>query len=247
MAIEMKGIDVSKHNGVIDWDKVKAAGIEFALLRAGFGKEHPNQIDRTFERNYSECKRVGIPVGAYHYSYAKSVSEAKLEAEFFLKIVKDKKFEFPLIFDIEDKTQVDLGKTLLTNMCLAFCDAVENAGYYTAIYSNTDWLTNKLDYSKLNRYDIWLADWRAKKGWNGQHGIWQYTNKGSVNGIEGYVDMDVAYKDYPKIIKGAGLNNYRDKFFTITGVQEHLDENKAKTLSCQLRNLGMTVVMKEEE
>ena len=247
MAIEMKGIDVSKHNGVIDWDKVKAAGIEFAILRAGYGRKDPKQIDPMFERNYAECKRVGIPVGAYHYSYADSPADALLEAEFFLEIIQGKKFEFPVIFDIEDKSQENLGMTTLTNMCLMFCDRVEDAGYYTAIYANTDWLKNKLDYSRLQKYDIWLADWRKKEGWGKPHGMWQYTDSGKVSGISTKVDMNLAYKNYPRIIKGAGLNNFRDKFFTVTGVQEHLDENKAKTLSCQLRNLGMTVVMKEEE
>lgn len=245
--MEINGIDVSHHNGVIDWDKVKESGIKFAILRCGFGRKNPNQIDEQFSRNYSECKRVGMPVGVYHYSYAKTVEDARLEADFMLELIAGKQFEYPVIFDIEDKTQEELGKKLLTDITMAFCDKIESAGYYTAIYSNPDWLTSRLDMSVLGRFDLWLAEWRTKKTYKGAHGIWQYTSKGSVNGIKGYVDMDIAYKDYPKIIKNAKLNGYgAEQKYTITAAQCGLTSDKADEIAVYLRKLGMTVIKKQE-
>ena len=243
-----KGIDVSHHQKVIDWNKVKEAGIEFALLRAGFGIESPEQIDPQFERNYSECKRLGIPVGAYHYSYATSPAETKRELNFFLKIIKGKTFEYPVMFDIEDKTLMKLPKSVLTENVIAFCDGLEKAGYYTAIYSNPDWLINRLDRDKLSRFDLWLAEWRTAKTYTGTHGIWQYTDKGAVNGIVGNVDLDIAYKDYPTIIKKAGLNGFgkTEPKFEVTAAKSGLKSSAADVLSTKLKDLGMTVVKKEE-
>ena len=92
--MKLKGIDVSYHNGVVNWDKVKAAGIQFAILRCGYGRKSTKQIDKQFERNYRECKRVGIPVGVYHYSYAKNAEDARLEADFMLELIAGKEFEY---------------------------------------------------------------------------------------------------------------------------------------------------------
>ncbi len=246
--MNLKGIDVSHHNGTIDWGKVKAAGVQFAILRCGFGRKSPTQIDTQFERNYRECKRVGIPVGVYHYSYAATVEDAKLEADFMLELISGKQFEYPVVFDIEDKTQAHLGKNLLTEITAAFCDKVEKAGYYTAIYSNPDWLINRLDREKLSRFDLWLAEWRTAKTYTGTHGIWQYTDKGAVNGIVGNVDLDIAYKDYPTIIKKAGLNGFgkTEPKFEVTAAKSGLKSSAADVLSAKLKDLGMTVVKKEE-
>lgn len=243
-----KGIDVSHHQDVIDWNKVKAAGIEFALLRAGLGIENPKQIDSQFERNYSECKRLGIPVGAYHYSYAANPEGAKRELEFFLKIIKGKTFEYPVMFDIEDKTLMKLPKSVLTENVIAFCDGLEKAGYYAALYSNPDWLTNRLDYARLKRFDLWLADWRKNPSKAFVHGIWQYSETGTVNGINGNVDLDVAYRDYPAIIKKAGLNGFgkSEPRFEVAAAKSGLDSSSADVLSAKLKDLGMTVVKREE-
>ena len=108
----MKGIDLSKHNGAVDWDKIKADGVQFAIIRTGFGKFAPSQKDIQFERNYKEAKRVDIPIGCYHYSYALSVEQVEMEADFVLDIIKGKKFEFPIYFDIEEKTQEKLSMDL---------------------------------------------------------------------------------------------------------------------------------------
>lgn len=243
-----KGIDVSHHQDVIDWNKVKAAGIEFALLRACYGIESPKQVDSQFERNYSECKRLGIPVGAYHYSYATSPEGAKRELEFFLKIIKGKTFEYPVMFDIEDKTLMKLPKSVLTENVIAFCGGLEKAGYYAALYSNPDWLTKRLDYARIKRFDLWLADWRKNPSKAFPHGIWQYSETGRVDGINGYVDLDIAYKDYPTIIKKAGLNGFgeAEPRFEVTAAKSGLESSAADVLSAKLKDLGMLVVKKEE-
>ena len=200
-----KGIDVSKHQGVIDWDKVKASGqVDFAILRAGFGKES-NQIDVQFARNYSECKRLGIPVGAYWYSYAKTAAEAEQEAAVCLSVLDGKQFEYPIAFDIEEKESLQNADAL----CQAFCSALESAGYYAAIYTFKSALESCIGDNVKKRYDVFLSHVDvSKSSYAGNYGLWQYSWKGSVSGIVGDVDLDYAYRDYPAIIKNAGLNGF---------------------------------------
>ena len=124
-----KGIDVSKWQGAIDWEKVKQDGVDFAILREGYGKENPNQVDKRFEENYKKAKAAGISVGVYHYSYADSVEDAKLEAEFCLKNIAGKQLEYPVVFDIEDKEQLKLTNQQRTNLCKAFCETIEKRGF----------------------------------------------------------------------------------------------------------------------
>jgi len=202
----VKGIDVSHHQGEIDFSKVKADGVGLVMLRAGYGWEKPEvQTDRMFYRNYQNAVKAGLPCGAYHYSYARSVREAELEANFFLKIIKGCQFAYPVAFDMEDKTQVNLSRKTLTDIVIAFCDKLEKAGYYVCFYTNPDWMKNRLDMERLKRFDLWLARYGAEPECNSM-GIWQYSSTGKVNGIKTKVDLDVAYKDYPRIIKKAGLN-----------------------------------------
>ena len=199
------GIDVSKHQGVIDWSKVKT---DFAILRAGFGR-HAYQKDPQFERNYAGAKAAGIPVGAYWYSYARSAEEAREEAKACLQVLKGKQFEFPIYFDIEDSTQGNLGKAVLTAMCEAFCDTLEKAGYFAGVYASTYWFTNKLDHARLaSKYTIWLADYRAGYNKTLKRDMHQYTSNGHVDGIAGRVDVNTCTRDFPGIIKKAGLNGY---------------------------------------
>ena len=201
----MTGIDVSKHQGVIDWSKVKT---DFAILRAGFGR-YTSQKDPQFERNYAGAKAAGIPVGAYWYSYAKSVEEAHEEAKACLQVLRGKQFEFPIYFDIEDSTQGSLGKAALTEMCEAFCDTLEKAGYYAGVYANTYWFTHKLDHARLAvSYTIWLADYRAGYNKTLKRDMHQYTSNGHVDGISGRVDRNTCTRDFPGIIKKAGLNGF---------------------------------------
>ena len=198
---QYKGIDVSKHNGTIDWAKVKAAGVQFAMLRAGYGR-YNNQKDEQFEANYKGATAAGIPVGAYHYSYATNAEQAKQEAEVFLGWIKGKTLTYPVAFDIEDKKQANLGVSLISDIIRTFCETVEAAGYYVVVYANKDWLTNRIDADCKSRYDIWLAQWTSEPTYTGSYGMWQYSSKGSVDGVSGNVDMNIAYKDYPSIIAG---------------------------------------------
>ncbi len=255
--MQVKGIDVSEHQGEINWEKVKAAGIQFAMLRAGFGEENSKQIDEQFERNYRECKRLGIPVGAFHYSYAFSVEEAEKELEFFLKLLSGKQFEYPVCYDVEDVkyvhpqlgiTQDKLPKKVPTDMIITFCGGLEKAGYYAALYSNPDWLYNRLERERLTRFDLWLAEWRTVKKYPYACGIWQYSKRGRVDGISGDVDLDYAYKDYPTIIKNKGLNGFgkAEPKYIVTAVKSGLNAVSADALAVRARDLGMTVVKKEE-
>ena len=204
---DMKGIDVSVHNGNIDWSKVKADGIEFAILRAGFGRLE-KQKDEKFEQNYAGAKAAGIPIGAYWYSYAMTPEEAKLEADVFLKVIKGKQFEFPVYFDLEEKKQFDLGKEKVSAIMRAFLEKVEKAGCFVGLYGSASSLTTHTADDIKSHYTIWLAHWVDKTNYSGAYGIWQYSEKGKVDGISGNVDLDICYKDFPAIIKGKGLNGW---------------------------------------
>ena len=205
----VKGIDVSHHQGNVDFAKVKASGIHFAMLRAGYGKENPAvQTDRKFHQNYSNALKAGLPCGAYHYSYARSAAEAKQEADFFLSIIKGCQFGYPVAFDLEDSSQANLSRETLTNIAIAFCERVEKAGYYVCLYTNPDWIKNRLDMERLKQFDLWLARYSDTPGRDGI-GMWQYSSSGKVNGINTAVDLDVAYRDYPSIMKKSGLNGYK--------------------------------------
>lgn len=206
--MEYKVIDVSTWQKNIDWQKVKNDGIQAVIARSSFGRAANGQKDNRFEEHYKGAKAVGLPVGAYHYSYAKNVQEAKEEADFFLDCVKGKTFEYPVAFDIEESSQASLGKQAVTDIIVAFCEKVEAAGYYVMVYTNLNWLTNYIDTSRISKYDTWLAQWASQPTYKGFFGIWQYTSKGSVNGISGDVDMNISYKNYPEIIKSAGLNGF---------------------------------------
>ena len=201
----LKGIDVSYAQGMIDWEKVKASGlVDFAILRAGYGKE-TSQIDDQFSRNYAACKRLGIPVGVYWYSYATTAAEAEQEAKVCLQTIRGKQFEYPVAFDIEEARCLPQADEL----CTAFCTALENAGYYTAIYTFKSALESNFSAAVKNRYDIFLSHIGVQQtDYAGSYGLWQYSWTGCILGISGDVDLDYAYKDYPTMIQNAGLNGF---------------------------------------
>lgn len=203
----MKGIDVSVHNSNIDWQKVKNAGIQFAILRSGYGREL-SQKDAKFEENYKNAKAVNMPIGAYWYSYAMSEDEARLEADVFLKIIEGKHFEMPVYFDLEEKKQFDLGKEKVSAIMRAFLEKVESAGYFVGLYGSASSLTTHTADDIKSHYTIWLAHWTEQTNYSGAYGIWQYSSEGKVNGISGNVDMDICYNDFPTIIKNKKLNGF---------------------------------------
>ena len=205
----MKGIDVSAHQGNINWDAVKASGIEFAIIRISYGQ---NTIDSKAIRNIEECIRVGMPFGVYVYSYALNVNNAINEANLVIKTLAPykNKVKFPVIIDMEDADRYKAkygmpSNDILVSICEKECLMFEDAGYYAAIYASKSWFDTKLNSSRLNRFDKWMAWWYSQASSKFDHntyGLWQYTSSGKVNGISGNVDMNEAFKDYPSIIDG---------------------------------------------
>lgn len=220
--IKIKGIDISEMQGLLNesaWNKIKASGIEFVIIRVGYtgyGKAKSKQKDYRFENNYAMAKKVGMPIGVYWYSCAVTEEEAIEEAKLTLEYLKGKQLEYPIFIDTEDnhdiekyssKSQYSIGKTALTKVVKAYCEYIEKQGNYVGIYASSSWFKNQLVDSKLSKYDHWIAQWSSSEPTE-SHGMWQYSSKGKVNGISGNVDMDYAYKDYPSIIKSQGLNGY---------------------------------------
>lgn len=204
----MNGIDVSKWQGSkIDWAKVKAAGIDYAILRAGYGS-YISQKDPTFERNYAECKRLGIPVGVYWYVYAKTLDGIKQEVKTLLEAIKGKQFEYPIYLDIENEAQASMTKAALTQMIETGCTALEQAGYFAGVYTYTSF-ASYMDYAGLaKKYTMWLADYRKNYNTTLTRDMHQYTSSGTVTGIGGRVDCNRAYVDFPAIIREAGKNGF---------------------------------------
>lgn len=207
-----KILDVSEWQPSIDYAKV-AKNVDGVILRCGvtlWGKQNTAK-DNCFEKHYTGFKAAGVPVGAYYYSAADSVTVAKREAEFCLSLLKGKQFELPIYYDVECEDRMGkVSRETLTEICIAFCEALENAGYFVGVYANTNYFRNKLNYSELvKRYTLWLADYRGEKADKTmKRDIWQYTSTGKVDGISGNVDLNECYRDFAKEIKAAGLNGY---------------------------------------
>lgn len=193
----LKVIDVSYHNGTIDWEKVKAAGIDGAILRCGYGDNITSQDDEQWKRNADECTRLGIPFGTYLYSYAKSDAQAKSEAEHVLRLVKGYKLSYPVYYDLEE----DGTESGAAGRMKIFADIIEKAGYWCGIYCNKSWWDNHLK-SIGDRYTKWIARYNNTLGMNGVD-MWQYSSSGTVSGISGKVDMNHCYRDFPKEITGS--------------------------------------------
>lgn len=208
-----RGIDVSHNNEAINWARVRQGGIEFAVIRAGFGWDNDNQIDKQLENNIAGCCANGIPFGFYHYSYAEKPEDAVREAKWFLKVIRGVRPEYPVAFDFEEPTQLKYSLEKQLSIIEAFMDTVEKAGYYVMLYMSASPLTRLYNYAPdvIGKYDAWAAQWKAEKpSYPGSCGIWQYdvTGAGEVPGVSTRCDVNYAYKDYPAIIKAAGLNGW---------------------------------------
>lgn len=219
----LKGIDVSYHNGSLDWNKIKSAGVDFAILRAGYGKLI-SQKDKKFEEYYSGAKQAGIPVGCYWYSYAKSVSEIQTEAEVFLQAIKGKQFEYPVYLDFEESSQFVLGRAKCSEMAKAFLEIVEKAGYFAGLYSSKSHLESYFTEDILTRYTVWVAHYGVSATtYKYPYAIWQFSETGTLNGISGKFDMDYCYADFPTAIKGLGLNGFKKEDSTVETVEKSAD------------------------
>lgn len=191
-----KGIDVSYWNGnetPIDWEKVKASGIDYAILRCGYGNNLKKYDDSTFAYNASECERLGIPYGVYIYSYADSVSDAKSEANHVLRLITKRKIDYPVYYDLEDEilTQ-NMTNSEIVECAKVFCERINDHGYVAGIYANLNWWNNILKSSKLDKYEKWVAQYNYKCDYKKKYRIWQSTSMGTIDGIatKGKVDVN---------------------------------------------------------
>lgn len=194
-------IDVSEHQGQINWDQVKTTGVDGAILRCGFGDNITSQDDKYWKRNADECTRLGIPFGAYIYSYATSMAQIESEAQHVLRLVKGYNLSYPIYLDLEEPgTQagaVDRAKR--------FGDIIEAAGYWCGIYANLNWWNNYLP--DLDRFTKWIAQYNSQCEYTGANkDIWQYSDTGRVAGISGNVDMNECYRDFPAEISGGSTS-----------------------------------------
>lgn len=205
-------LDVSRYQGEPNWSAVKGSGkVDGVMLKTvstnkAFGGIY---IDPTFERNYAECKRLGIPVGVYYYTYAQTPEQVAAELDKLKEALAGKVFEMPIAVDVEDNKLTPLPASELTDLVAYAAGTIESWGLYAMVYTYTSYANTELDMDALRAYDLWIADYRGKRPTR-KHGMWQYTSKGSVPGISTPVDLSRAYKDYPVVIRRAGLTQMRE-------------------------------------
>lgn len=231
-----KVIDVSRYQGDIDWEQVKADGVEGAMLKTvstnnrEFGGLY---IDPYFERNYAECKRLGIPVGVYYYTYAQDKAYADKELALFKKAIEGKTFEYPLVVDVEDNLLKPLSADALTDLVEYAVQTIESWGCYAMVYTYLYYQKTELNMERLAKYDLWIAHYSEKCGYTKAHGMWQYASTGSVKGVKGACDMNWAYKDYPDIIKAAGLNGFGkvENSEDVTALKQKIKELEAELVA----------------
>ncbi|MBR6995801.1 MAG: glycoside hydrolase family 25 protein [Ruminococcus sp.] len=203
-----KGIDVSVWQGKIDWDKVKSSGVDYAVIRAGYG-DLATQTDKYFEANVEGAEKAGIDCGVYWYSYASSPADAVLEAEACYEVIKGHKFEYPVYYAVEDPSIAALSNQEITDIINAFCSTLEKKGYYVGVKSYANFLNTRIDPSVYSKYDVWVAHYGVSKpAFNSHFNMWQFTNEGKIDGIKGYVNCNYAYLDFPSIMKKAHINGF---------------------------------------
>ena len=209
----LRGIDVSYHDGEIDFTKVKPQ-VDFVIMRAGYGIKDEDSKEVKFNTYYEDAKKNNIPVGTYWYCYALTPESALQEAKVFLKKVKGKKFEFPVYYDVEEPSVLETGSENLKNIINTFCGELEKNNYYCGVYASLNVFLNKFPAEIYQKYAVWVAYWSQNRPQiNGTSwGIWQYTSDGSMDGVQSErVDFDTAEINYEPIIKFLGKNGY-DKY-----------------------------------
>lgn len=227
--ILLDGIDVSKYQGDIDWEKAKAAGVEFAFIRVGYrgyGAGGNFGADTYYDQNMQGAIAAGIPVGVYFFSQATTQEEAIEEANYILERIGNYKISMPLVMDFEYASasggqtgrlyDAKLSKQDATNVCLAFCDTIKASGYTPMVYANLTMLQKGLYADQIQaNYDIWLANYTNETSYTGLYSFWQYTSKGTVNGIKGSVDCNFWYKKTPDKVAGLTAGNRSDTDITL--------------------------------
>ena len=190
-----KGVDVSEFQGNIEWDKVKADGIEFAIIKLGNIYDYDaNYKDSKFENNYKNARTQGIKVGAYIYNYCNSVDTLKKGLKWALENLGNKKLDIPIYLDMEDKDIQGETIATLTNQCNEFAKYVKSKGYQAGVYANINWLKNELNPNNFDEdISVWVAQYYKECEYTGKYDIWQYASDGKVDGISGNVDMNYYY------------------------------------------------------
>lgn len=188
-----KGLDLSTHNGNVDFNLLKQNGIDFVIIRLGWiGNKENHTIDSKFESYYNSAKSVGLKVGCYVYSYVETSKAMTSAINWVKNKIQGKSFEYPIFLDLEDSQISYIDKKSMTNLAIQFCQSFENSG----IYANKNWFINKLDINQLLNYKIWLAEWNKNNYTvDFRVDIWQYTSDGAISGISGRVDMNYSYID----------------------------------------------------
>lgn len=224
--IVASGIDVSVWQGEPDFQRAQQSGVQFVIARAGYGAGH---ADQQFARSAAECNRLGIPLGAYWFSYALSPEQAVQEARYCLEAVKAYRLEYPVFFDYEyasveyaQHNGVTVTGELATQIVAAFCGELESARYYAAFYTNEDLAGRLFDMEALARYDLWYASYQSSLSRQGV-GLWQHSSAGQVDGVAGDVDLDYSLRDYPAILRASGLNGLEPSGFPPDTPQWQID------------------------
>ena len=203
------GIDVSHYQGRIDWQALAQAGLIFAIIKAGGSEGGKRYRESTFETNYSEAHKYGIQLGAYFVNgkQCHTAEEGKADADYFLSLIRGKRFEYPVYLDLEVPSP--LTRKGNTDAAIAFCKTMENGGCYVGIYaSDISGFKNRLELDRLKAFDKWVARYGSAPKYVTNYGMWQWTSSGTVVGIKGRVDMNAAFKDYPTIMVTKHLNGY---------------------------------------
>lgn len=222
----VKGVDISEFNGDVDMDVLKENSVEFVMIRLGYGSDLESQDDKYYTQNIKKCEEAGMPYGVYLYSYANSRAEVESEVSHTLRLIDSRKPSYGVWYDIEDST-LPTGTVLVDN-CEHYCRLIEQAGYYCGIYASLYYWQNKLNDSRLDAFDKWVAHWADEIGYDGAYGIWQYSNRGVIGGKR--FDLNLAYKDYPAIIEGDETDMTREEVAALarSEAQKVYDENEGK-------------------
>lgn len=211
--MQRKGVDLSTHNKIKDYASLKASGIEFAILRTGYGSDYPDQQDSLFEAHVRGCESAGIAWGAYHYSYAMDKQGGIEEAMHCLRILAGRKPAYGVWFDMEENSML---KGDLAGAAEGFCSTIEAAGLYAGVYSNYDWFTHYLTGPTFERYDKWVAQYNSVCELKKPYGMWQFGTM-FIDGVE--IDGDFAYKDYPALTKGGTQVGTKNRVLETQGNQ----------------------------
>ena len=240
-----KGIDVSYHNGTIDWKRVKQSEVEYAIIRCGYGTNDKSQDDKKWEENVKGCTDNNIPYGVYLNSYADTVEKASSEADHAIRLLQGKKFKYPVYYDLEeDAIRKKLSKTEIANIAKTFCNKLSAKGYTVGIYANKDWFTNYLTDSCFNNWTKWVAQYNTVCNYQGKYDMWQCSSTGRVPGISGNVDLNYSYSPFENSYGGGNTNNggtttkYSDGLNEIEGELYYFKNNRIDTSYTGLAQYG---------